>query len=220
MAPMYEEEIFALITGLLSGIPSMLLGIATYVLTALAFYTIARRRGLRKPWLAWIPVVNVWLLGSVSDQYRYVVKRENRSKRKSLLILSILMAVLAVAIVVMAIVVASSAIFGSYHYGSSRIWDQLAGIIGLCLPLVGVAIAYAVIRYMALYDVFRSLDPDNCVMFLVLSILFSPTEPFFLFFNRNKDKGMPPRRQEPVYAQEPQWQPAQEPWEQENKDYL
>ena len=63
------------------------------------------------------------------------------------------------------------------------------------LPLAGVAIAAAVIRFVALYDVYRSLDPNNAVLFLVLSIFFGVTEPFFLFFNRDKDAGMPPRRQ-------------------------
>jgi hypothetical protein len=42
------------------------------------------------------------------------------------------------------------------------------------------------------------------VLFLLLSIFFSITEPFFLFFSRNKDAGMPTRRQEPQYA-EPQY---------------
>ena len=99
----------------------------------------------------------------------------------------------------------------------------MLGILGLSLPLFGVNIAVMVIRYMALYDVYTSCDPQYNVLFLVLSIIFQVTEPFFLFFNRNKDLGMPPRRQEHYEAppQEPQWQPPQpmqEPWE--NKDYL
>ena len=228
MAPMYEEELIMLISALASSIPSMLLGIVTYVLTAVAIYTISRRRGLRKPWLAWIPVVNCWLIGSLSDQYRYVVRGEEKSKRKWLLMLNILLWVFVLAIVVLGIVVVCTAILGSYRFEEEllgRIMGPAMGMVGLCLPLCGVAIAYAVIYYMAMYDIYRSLDPDNSVLFIVLSILFSITEPFFLFFNRNKDKGMPPRKQEPVYeAQpEPQWKPAepvQEPWESGNKDYL
>ena len=42
---------------------------------------------------------------------------------------------------------------------------------------------------------------ENGTLYLVLSILFSPTEPFFLFFNRDKDLGMPPRKKQPVYEQ-------------------
>ena len=68
-------------------------------------------------------------------------------------------------------------------------------VVGFALPLAVAAVAAAVIRFIALYDVFRSLDPDNAVLFLVLSILFGITEPFFLFFNRDKDAGMPPRRE-------------------------
>ena len=68
------------------------------------------------------------------------------------------------------------------------------GILGLGLPLCGLGIAYAIIRYMALYDLYKSLDPSNCVLFLVLSIVLQVTEPFFLFFSRDKDDGMPPRR--------------------------
>jgi hypothetical protein len=71
----------------------------------------------------------------------------------------------------------------------------IIGILGVVMPLVAVHIAYLVIRYMALYDVYRSVDPANSILYLVLSILFSPTEPFFLFFNREKDLGMPPRKQ-------------------------
>lgn len=192
MAPMFEEELFLLLSSLLSGIPSMLFGIAAYVLSALAIYTISRRRGLRKPWLAWVPVLNVWLLGSLSDQYQYVVKRETKSKRKWLLVLSILMSVLIVTLVVLVITVAVSAIMGSGKLMADA-FGQLMAILGILLPLAGIAIAYAVIRYMALYDLYKSLDPDNSVLFLVLSILFSITEPFFLFFNRSKDKGMPPQ---------------------------
>ncbi len=112
-------------------------------------------------------------------------------------------------------------------------------MVGLALPMAAVSVAYAVIRFMALYDVYRSMDPGNATVFLVLSILFGVTEPFFLFFCRNKDNGMPPRRhQEPVFTAQPEpdytakreqpyWgeapqeQPRQEePWEKQDKDYL
>lgn len=220
---MYTSELtMGILSGMLACIPSMLFAVAVYVLTALALYTIAQRRGLNKPWLAWIPVVNCWVLGSLSDQYRYVVKGENRSKRKSLLVLGILATVLSVTIGILAVVLAVQAVAGAIQnvreeYLLQMIMGPMVSIMGLCLPLLGIAIAYAIIRFMALYDVYKSLDPANCVLYLVLSILISPTEPFFLFFNRNKDTGMPPRRQAPDAIPE---QPSQEPWETDNKDYL
>lgn len=216
---LYSNELaMGIVSGLLAGIPSLLFGVAVYVLTALSLYTIAQRRGLNRPWLAWIPVVNSWILGSLSDQYRYVVKGENRSKRKLLLVMSILSAILSTVLCVMCVAVAVQAVFGvlqgfQANYLVRTVMDYVISLLGLLLVQLGVMIAYAVIRFMALYDVYKSLDPANSVLYLVLSILVSPTEPFFLFFNRNKDTGMPPRRPAPE-------QPRQEPWETDNKDYL
>ncbi len=210
---------FSGITGMLQ-VPSLLLAVAGYVLTALALYTIAQRRGIHKPWLAWIPVVNCWLLGSISDQYQYVVNGVNKSKRKILLGLNIANLVLGTGICVMAVVMVVKAIFGISDYASEEafagdILGPVLSVLGMCIPLLGVSIACAIIRYIALYDLYKSLDPNNCVLFLVLSILFHVTEPFFLFFNREKDLGMPPRRQ-PQAAVTGSTEPCQD----ESKDYL
>lgn len=215
MSYTYPHISDAMADGLLSGIfccvPTTLIGIATYVLSALGLYTIAKRRGLNHPWLAWIPVASAWIVGSLSDQYRYVVNGENKSKRKVLLTLNIITTVLSLVMVACGIGMVAQALIGAAGGIDEEAMVQAAigpllGVLGLYLPLVGVAIAYAVIYYMALYDIFKSLDPGNCVLFLVLSIVFNVTEPFFLFFNRNKDGGMPPRRPEPVcMPPEPDW---------------
>ena len=203
MGYVFEEELLMLLPGLLSGIPTGLFGIASYILTALAVYAISRRRGLKKAWLAWIPVVNCWLLGSISDQYQYVVKGETKSKRKWLLVLSVVKAVLTLTVVVLVSAAVAGAILAGpgFSRGQSVIGPVL-GVLGVLMPLAAAHIAYLVIRYMALYDVYRSVDPGNSILYLVLSILFSPTEPFFLFFNREKDLGMPPRKHKPVYTQD------------------
>ena len=191
----FDEEVLMLIPGLISGIPTGLFSIAAYILTAMAIYTISRRRGLTNAWLAWIPVANVWLLGSLSDQYQYVVKGQDKTKRKWLLILNVLKAILLTMIVILAVVAAGSLIAGE----PSEIMGLAVALLGLVLPLCAAAIALCVIRYMALFDIYRSVDPGNAVLYLVLSILFGPTEPFFLFFNREKDLGMPPKKRQPVY---------------------
>ena len=195
----YLESGLWLILRTVFGMP-MLLSIASYVLTALALYTIARRRGLRNPWLAWIPVADCWLLGSLSDQYRYVVKGEHKSKRKILLFFRILITFMWISLMGLLVNLCFHA-DGNAFWGTMseerifQILHQALNLLVVCLPLIGISIAYAVFRYMALYDIYKSLDPANCVLFLVLSILFGVTEPFFLFFSRNKDDGMPPRRQ-------------------------
>ena len=195
----YLESGLWLVLRSLFGTP-MLLSIAGYVLTALALYTIARRRGLRNPWLAWIPVADCWLLGSLSDQYRYVLKGEHRSKRKILLFFRVLITIMWISLMGLLVNLCFHAVGGVFWGAMSdermfQILHQAMNLLVLCLPLMGISIAYAVFRYMALYDIYKSLDPENCALFLVLSILFGITEPFFLFFSREKDGGMPPRKQ-------------------------
>ena len=126
------------------------------------------------------------------------MKGETKSRRKWLVILNILKAVMLLLLLILALVAAGS-LFTNHP---SEIMGLIVALLGLALPLCAVTIALCVIRYMALYDVYRSLDPNNAVLYLVLSILFSPTEPFFLFFNREKDLGMPPRKA-PVVEEEP-----------------
>ena len=91
--------------------------------------------------------------------------------------------------------------------------------LGMMLLMAGVVLATAIIRYIALYDLFISATPSNAALFLILSIFFSTLEPFFIFFSRKKDSGMPPRCDVPqaplnyaeaVYNPAP---PAAEPWD-------
>ena len=121
-------------------------------------------------------------------------------KRGDFRLLRILTAVMWVSLIGLLIKLCFHAV-GSVFWGTMsderifQILHQALNLLVMCLPLIGISIAYAVFRYMALYDIYKSLDPANCVLFLVLSILFGVTEPFFLFFSRNKDDGMPPRKQ-------------------------
>ena len=182
------------------------LGIAAYVLRALGLYSIAKRRGINHPWMSWVPVLDLWVLGCISDQYQYVVNGKVKNKRKWMLGLNIALAVLYIAFFVFCGVAVFSAVSGiTGSMGTEKLVAALIGpAVGLLLgliPLVGIAIALMVIRYIALYDLYTSCTPQNNVLFLVLSIFFSVTEPFFLFFIRTKDEGMPPRRQQPQFEQ-------------------
>ena len=199
------EEVLA-VNGI-SAAFSSLIHFAVFVFTAISLYTLAKNRGIRNPWLAWIPVANHWVLGSLSDQYRYVVKGQIKSKRKALIALAVVEAVLYWVFLVATVLAVGHLFFGLTNQVSeqtlmNRLMVPGLLFLGTSLPLAGVAIAKAVIYYMALFDVYLSCDPRNSVMYLVLSIVFTVTKPFFLFFNRNKDEGMPPRR-ETVYEAPP-----------------
>lgn len=172
--------------------------LAMYVLESVGLYTIARNRGLRHPWMAWVPVLNHWLLGCVSDQYRYVVKGQIRNRRTLLLALVILSTL--VGWFGSGVSVANvSALDQMLEGGAAPYAGMITGTVGTGLLVAAAGLAVRVLlkvfRYMTLYDVYTSCDPNNNVLYLVLGILFSFLTPVFLFVNRNKDGGMPPRKE-------------------------
>ena len=201
---------------------ALLVCLAVYILQALSLYTIAKRRCIRKPWLAWLPVADYWILGSIADQYRYVAKGQVKNKRKALLTLQIIAAILGIAFsVLMGKFIVQAIEYTIYIdtmlYVDTALEIEMAvtflGMMGVALLLFGISIASAVIQYMADYDLYRSCEPGNAVLYLVLSIFFNITRPIFMILCSKKDGGMPPRKQEPVAAI-----PAQEPCQQETAE--
>lgn len=175
-------------------------GLVCYVVRSVSLYTLAKRRGLRWPGLAWVPVANAWTWGSVGDQYQYVKKGRVQSRRKVLLGLQIAIFVMAVILVLVFCYTIGVAVTADlYGYGMPEHYAMgLAVAILFFAPvLFVVTIVYAVFFYINLYQVYQSCNPDTATVFLVLSILFSVTLPFFLLADRNKDLGMPPRRPQP-----------------------
>ena len=87
-----NDAIVSVVVGIVAvtAICALAIGIALFVFRAISIYKIARRRGISNAWLAWVPVCGDWILGSVADQYQYVVKGRVRNRRLPLLLLSIL----------------------------------------------------------------------------------------------------------------------------------
>ena len=172
--------------------------IAAYVLRSIGLYAIAKRRGISNPWLAWIPVAWVWILGSISDQFRYVTKAQVKNKRTTLLVMKLIQTVASTAMmVVLSLAFVELVNMGIIGANEEEMMTEamimLFKFMGMALVLGGIALATAIIHYIAMYDLYLSVNPANAVLFLILSIFIGITEPFFIFFNRNKDGGMPPR---------------------------
>ena len=186
---------------------AMAFGVVSYVLNAVGMYRIAKRRGIHHAWLAWIPVGSSWLLGSISDHYQYVAKQKVTKRRRVMLILAIICFV--------AVVFLFCGCLGVF--AAEEAAEITAGLIVSVvlmtagyLGTMGLSIALTVFCYIAYFDLFRSCKPKNDVLFLVLSIIFNVTLPFFVFACSGSDEGMPVRRPqqppqqipvEPVYAE-------------------
>ena len=188
------DALFPTLGLLLEGGVVPMISVAIYVFTALSMHTIAKKRGISCPWLAWIPVANLWVLGSVSDQYRYLTRGQRKCKRMWLPALHVGSVVLTFVVlaVFVAMIVAQS-------------FEGAMTALLLLIPLCVTGLAGAIMQFMALYDVYASCDPDNASLYLVLSVFFTFLRPIFLFLSREKELGMPPRKQqtEAPYGEQP-----------------
>ncbi|MBQ9148150.1 MAG: hypothetical protein IJX69_01150 [Oscillospiraceae bacterium] len=204
------------ILGLMIGILliMMALMVVVYVFQSLGLYTIAKRRDIQNPWLAWVPIGNYWILGSISDQYQYVTKNKVTNKRKILLWISI-----ASFAVQMVMNIVSNAFLAAAGYDSGMMAGGIATSMLSAVISWGLSIVTLVFWHMALYDLYGSCSPKNQVLFLVLGIVCSITTPFFVFANRKKDDGMHPPMPpagyippQPQYQYQYQYQQPQDPW--------
>lgn len=212
-------------------ISSFIMSIAGYILLSLGVYTIAKRRGIGNPWLAWVPLGQSWMLGCISDQLHYVTMGQEKSKRKLLLWLELGLAAVGIATIVFWVKglvgyllmeqrpTGILPITGS-QMSEEEIMSNLMISASLAFLMLGVTIAFVSIKIMALYDLFRSCDPIKASVFTVLSVfLGAVVMGILVILCRDKDLGMPPRREhtpfgESVYQLPQQtWQEPQEPQE-------
>lgn len=194
-----NESIYSVISSLSSFAGSMISSLAAaavYVLTAIAIMTIARRRNIEKPWMAWVPFASSFLMGKVADEYNEKCLNRKTSFAKILLTMQIigsavLIAAALVYIIILIVFIARTV--GGVFEGEETIWSIIGSvIIPTVVFLILAAICSALMRVpetVAAYQIYRSCNPDKANLFLVFSIIFPVTISIFLFINRNKDLG-------------------------------
>lgn len=181
-----------------------LFGIAMYVIRSLSVYTIAKRRQIENPWLSWLPVGHEWILGSLSDQYKFITKKKVQNRRKVLLGLGI--AGLLCGLLMFCLVIASTVMVATDEMAAT---GMILLVILMYLAVLILSIVTTVFSFMSKYDIYKSCDPKNAVAYLVISIFINVTEPFFLLVCRNKDLGMVPEEPEAPKTETPAAEPAE-----------
>ena len=180
----------------------VILTILCYIFQGIGMYTLAKRRKIHHPWLAWAPVANMWLLGCISDQFRYRVYGENTNRRRKLLIRNILLQVVTW-------VVCGSLIYVLIDFATGGLTEEafLALFMQQMLGIYGVlalAVVAMILQYKCLFDLYRSCVPSKAVLFLLLSILVGAPMPFLIFACRKKDGGMTPKQETPPHYRLPE----------------
>lgn len=142
------------------------------VLTALALWRTAYWRGIRRPWLALIPVADLWVLGSLSDRYHKQVRGKAMQTHRTLPLLGI--AALASVLMVSAV----SWLLSIVNLGSGLTMTLEIIALYAAVALWGI---FLVKRTIALCELYRGFASRRDGLYIALSILCPPLIPLFIF---------------------------------------
>jgi len=175
---MPDNDSFVLIIILIYVLLALLVGLATHILHAIGLVTIARHRSLERAGLAWLPIVGIsYVTGLIADHEDRQTVGVDRSLRKWLLGLSTFLLILQP--------IFFSLLFSADHFGKNPP-SPTAVIVILLMVLSGLP--FTVLWFIAHNKLYKSCQPDNRILFLVLSIVFSVT-PFLVFAIRHHVNG-------------------------------
>lgn len=172
----------------LSFLFSGVLTASAFLLEAYCLFVIAKRRGLSKSWLAWIPVLQLWVLGDISDRYQKGFGKR-RFMRWSLLTFCLISSLVGSLLSGMLKDLVIEFIRTGVFQWPSLDWFLSAG--GLVLITAVLALVLKILQLLALYDLFRSCQPEKAPIYLLISFLISVSTPILLLLCHKKDLGLP-----------------------------
>ena len=190
-----EELGFFFVYYMVTLLISLVISIGSYLLTAFGIFNMGKSLGVKNPWLSFIPYANIYAFGRIAEHYNKKDGRPSAKFSKILLILNIVTVVVAlgliIAILVGAVLEAIShpdmnAYFESEEFAVNGLYTFILPLLLGTLVIMGLAIANAIITYVALWRIYSIFDPETATVYLVLSIFFSILQPIFIFILRNK----------------------------------
>lgn len=185
---------------------SAVIGIAIYLLESISVYKMAKRAEIKNPWLAFIPVANDWVFGTLAEKYK---KKNGTKSARFGIILPVLEGIVLIEAIALTIftVISIKEITGyaldAVNTSTEMVPEQfmsLIPVIILYFALMAVAIAYAVVFFIALWRVYSSFDKSNATLYILLSVIFTISVPIILFIIRNRKPEFDPHNNMPYFS--------------------
>lgn len=217
---MDETEIMLIMVFVVLGLYLIIMGvgIASYIMNSLSLYTIANRRQIKNPWLAWIPIAALWIQGSIADDY----DEQNGIKRKWRVVLLTLSVISTIGVIIVYVAMVLWMLVMAAEYSYSYIEPDVPEIVGFIVMLYGalilvilVASALQICKAITLYKIYESTVPEKSLKYMLVGLLVPLAESICLMKCRKQGYskelvypgGMPEMMQEinvPTYMPEPE----------------
>lgn len=179
--PSSEAINFLLIAYLIAIFISLALSFTMYLLQAIGLYKMGMTLEHKNPWLAFIPLANLYALGKVAET-KTDDKKPLRYSRL-LIFFNLLACAVSISWLVYIVVLAVKANTDSAYV---ILYGNVFASMGLLL-IYALSITYAIFCYIALYRIYKLFAPENATTYLLLSIFFGNiAQPIIFFCLRNK----------------------------------
>ena len=170
---------------------SCLIMLALYILRAVSVYTMAKSADIAAPWMAFIPILNIYTFGVIAEKF---VKEDHARRTKFgglLLSLNLIKRILSAMAIFILVLRIEDFFKNPQTIGGSDFVKKLIPILFLCFLSAGIAIVETVLHYIALYRVFQIFHYQNAGTYTALSVLgmlfvSDILEPVLLFVVRKK----------------------------------
>lgn len=217
---MYNDEfatVFLIVYLVILGL-ALIFGIVAYVLNSLSLFTVGKRRGVRFYGLAWVPVAQSWVLGSIADIHDR--KLGHDYKWRHFLLWPYVVAFICVVGMIWVYVdlivkMLAIAAYLTEAQLESMMLKYMARLMPFAIGCSLVSTVTIALSYICRYKFFESCRPRSTMLFLILGIVLPVTLPFFVFACRNWDDGVklgtaPEQPRIPEEAQPPEQSPFDE----------
>ena len=153
---------------------SFLLSIAFYVFTSLGYYRISESLGLGNSWMTFVPIVNLFKIGEISDTLRGLQNKPDKKRRIVLPVASIISGF------VMGIALFLSFLMIGIAAEEEMVFLIVLGVLGIFVSFA-IMLIPMIFQYMCIFDIYKAYTKE-ATLFLILSILFPYVMPFLIFF--------------------------------------
>lgn len=195
----YIDDIYTQLVPAISNLVAIALSVACYILGAIGAYELAKRFGMKRPWLSWIPIANYYIYGALSDEITVSQRAGRKTKYR------ILLPVLggsAVGGYILAVILTLIAIFSSFLSIGTVIQGfsekKMVSMIGMFFSafifililfflVLLVSAALSVFTSIALYPVYRMFCSQGAALALAICGGIFGLHGIFLFAIRNRE---------------------------------
>lgn len=166
----------------------MLLGFVGYIFQSISLTRIGRRRGIKAPWLVWIPIARNWAIGALADEYdsRNGMKRHFRAILLVCIILCMLISSGSLASVASVGELAEDIESLDFDDTFSSLVKIIVAVYGSLIVTSLASVVHSTLTFICIYKIYESLSPRRCVLHFILGLFIPFYQAISLFCLRNK----------------------------------